>query len=109
VVQARAVVSTGMKLASSQDANKMVATEIASIAPGRVAPGDHLFIVVQGLVQVRADASSGAIQVGDPVGPAAAGLARRMSRSAIPDLALGRALESLDEGTGLIWVLILGR
>ena len=59
---------------------------------------------------MRANTSSGAIQVGDPVGPAATvGLARKLIHSATPDLVLGRALESPDKGTGLIWVLVLGR
>jgi hypothetical protein len=110
VVQARAVVNAGKKLVSPEDTSKRAPTEIATAAPGDVAPGDHLFVVVQGLVQVRADASGGAIQVGDPLGATTgAGLAQKLSQSTAPDQVLGRALEALDKGSGLIWVLILGR
>jgi hypothetical protein len=110
VVQTRAVVDVGKKLVSAQHTGEMEKTEIATAAPGRVAPGDYLFVVVQGLVQVRVDACSSAIQVGDAVGPSArVGLAQKLSQSTTPELVLGRALEELDEGTGLIWVLILGR
>ena len=86
-----------------------------------MAPGDYLFVVVQGLVQVRADASTSAIEVGDPVGPVAlpspsggeaggeGGLVQKLTSVTPATPLLGRALESLAKGTGLIWVLVLGR
>jgi len=110
VVQARASVTIREMTVSSGGSDQMDAVEMPEIAPGRVAPGDYLFVVVQGLVQVRADASSGAIEIGDPVGPAAtAGLAQKLSSGTTMASALGRALEPLAKGTGLIWVLVLGR
>jgi hypothetical protein len=84
--------------------------DIPNIASGRVAPGEHLFVVVQGLVQVRVNASSSAIQVGDAlVSSATAGVLQKLSPDMPTAPMLGRALESLTNGTGLIWVMILGR
>ncbi|MBM4465651.1 MAG: hypothetical protein FJ014_08895 [Chloroflexi bacterium] len=127
VVQARAAVTAtetpvSLKAASlGGDSDQTVTVEMPGLAPGNVAPGDYLFVVVQGLVQVRADASASAIEVGDPLGPVAlplpsgrgaggeGGLAQKLSTVTPTTPLLGRALESLDKGTGLIWVLVLGR
>ena len=108
VVQARATVDE-MPLYNA-DATQAQAIEMPGMASGEAAPDEYLFVVVQGLARVRADASAGAIQVGDPVGPVgAAGLASRLSQDAPFALAVGRALEPLDRGTGLIWVFVAGR
>ncbi|MFQ5592737.1 MAG: hypothetical protein ACE5HA_01175 [Anaerolineae bacterium] len=107
VVQARAAVEEVPAYAG--DATQAETIQMPGAAPGDVAPGEYLFVVVQGLVQVRADASSSAIQAGDPLGlVSAAGLAQKLDqRAAAPTL--GRALEPLAKGAGLIWVLVLGR
>ncbi len=110
VVQARAVVALGEMLTSISDTTKKETIEVPGLAAGNVSPGDYLFVVVQGLVQVRADASTSAIEVGNLVGSgSAAGLAQKLDPDAPGAPALGRALEPLDKGTGLIWVLVLGR
>jgi hypothetical protein len=76
-------------------------------AEGSVAPGDHLFIVVQGMVQVKVDAGNGAIQAGDDLvvlgtlsGHAGRASDNRESRR------IGRAMENLAQGVGLIWVMV---
>lgn len=110
VVQARAAVTTTEAPVLGGDSDQTVTIEMPGLAPGTVAPGNYLFVVVQGLIQVRADASSVAIQIGDPVGPVAeAGLVRKVNSGATAAGVLGRALEPLDRGIGLIWVLVLGR
>jgi hypothetical protein len=110
VVQTRAVVDTAQALVPSADGLEQEEIEIAGSAPGRIARGDYLFVVVQGLAQVRVDASTRAIQVGDPIGPTAgSGAARKVDMSVAPAPVLGHALEALPDGTGLVWVLILGR
>jgi len=110
VVQSRAVVTTSEALAPGNESNPKNTIEVPGLAPGRVAPGEYLFVVVQGLVQVRVDATLGAIQVGDPVGPSAApGLGQSLSSTMPAAPVLGRALEPLTKETGLIWVLVLGR
>ncbi|MBC8446134.1 MAG: hypothetical protein H8D78_00140, partial [Chloroflexi bacterium] len=120
VVQARASVTATETPILGGDSDQTVTVEMPGLAPGTVAPGDYLFVVVQGLVQVRADASSGAIEVGDPVGPVAlpspsgrgaggeGGTVYKLDQDTPAASVLGRALESLDKGTGLIWVLVLG-
>ncbi|MBM3134117.1 MAG: hypothetical protein FJZ89_02280 [Chloroflexi bacterium] len=110
VVQARAMVTATPTRALSGDSAAMDTVEMPGLAPGNVAPGDYLFVVVQGLVQVRADADLGAIAVGDALGPGAtAGRAQKLRQDTMESPLLGRALEPLAEGTGLIWVLVLGR
>ena len=110
VVQSRAVVTVGEMSVSTSDVNKKDTIEVPGLAPGNVAPGDYLFVVVQGLVQVRADADLGAIAVGDALGPgASAGRAQKLRQDTMATPLLGRALEPLARGTGLIWVLVLGR
>lgn len=111
VVQSRAAVDAVDRLAFDGDGDVAEAEpfEMPGRAPGAVAPDDYLFVVVQGLAQVRADAAAGAIAAGDPVGPATSGAAHKLDAAAPNASALGRALEPLDAGAKLIWVLILGR
>jgi hypothetical protein len=103
------VTATDVPALSSRPAQKDI-MDIPNIASGRVAPGEHLFVVVQGLVQVRVNASSSAIQVGDAlVSSATAGVVQKLSPDTSTAPMLGRALEPITSGTGLIWVMILGR
>jgi hypothetical protein len=84
--------------------------EMVKQVPGDIASGDYLFVVVQGLVRMRVDASSSAIQVGDALGPGKNASGAQKLSSAAPTAALvGHALEPLAEGSGLIWVLLLGQ
>jgi hypothetical protein len=109
VVQARAAVDRADLSALSAEDRQHIMPEMPRIAAGEVASGDYLFVVVQGMAQTRVGASSGSVAVGDAVGPgAAAGSAQRLS-AASSAAVLGRALEPVEEGTKLIWVLILGQ
>lgn len=109
VVQSRAVVEPAQMRVSSANINDRAEVEVASKAPGNVNSGDYLFVVVQGLVQVRVDASTTAIQVGDPIGPAAvSGSAQKMDLATSSAPIVGYALEPLPEGNGLVWILIMG-
>ncbi|MCK5313874.1 MAG: hypothetical protein KAJ53_02065 [Anaerolineales bacterium] len=88
-----------------------------SINPEPVAPGEYLSIVYRGLVRVRVDAASDPIRVGDLLSVSAtAGHAVRAQPLAIEGVGvdgiyatgtiLGKALEPLNKGQGLIWVLV---
>ena len=110
VVQARAEVDSADSSALRAEDRQDIMPEMPRIAVGEVASGDYLFVVVQGMAQTRVDASSGSVEVGDAVGPgAAAGSAQRLSGAAPSSAVLGRALEPVEEGTKLVWVLILGQ
>jgi len=110
VVQARAVVTIMDTPVLNSKSDQTDIMEIPNITPGRVAPGEHLFVVVQGLVQVRVDAASGAIVAGDALAPSAtAGVVQKVSLDSPTAPMLGRALEPIAKETGLIWVLVLGR
>jgi hypothetical protein len=110
VVQSRAVVDAGQRLLPSENGLERDVIEIAGTAPGRVTKGDYLFMVVQGLAQVRVDASDTAIEVGDAIGPAAgSGAGQTVDLNVAPAPVLGHALEALPDGTGLVWTLILGQ
>jgi hypothetical protein len=77
-----------------------------------VAPGDYLTVVYRGLAQVKVDASAGAIQVGTPLlaaGDSGYALATQpaLEAGSVPAGAIvGKALEPLEGGEGLIWVLV---
>jgi hypothetical protein len=73
------------------------------------APGDYLTVVYRGLIQVKADTSSEAIQVGDLLTSVSASgwSVKAPATEATPRGAIiGRAVEPLAEGQGLIWVLV---
>ncbi len=90
------------------------AFDSAAQAAGPAAPGDYLFIVVQGIAQVKADASSGAIAAGVRLAAAdRAGHARALRSRMLDGMlvvegapAIGAALGPLDAGTGLIPVMV---
>lgn len=81
---------------------------------GPVPAGEHLLLVVQGPVQVKTSALSGAIQPGDLLSSAdAAGYAGRAGEItvdgatiAMPGSVFGKALEPLDAGEGQIYVYV---
>jgi hypothetical protein len=88
--------------------------ESAERCPGAAAPGDYLFVVVQGMAQVKADASQGTIEAGQRLTAAAtAGMARALQSRQVEGMTVaedapvvGIALGPLDAGTGLIPVLV---
>lgn len=106
VVQSRATIATSDKEGRALQSAERVA--------GAAAPGEHLFVVVSGLAQVKADAGEGAIATGQRLVVAGRAGHARALRSRILDgmevaegaPLVGIALASLDSGTGLIPVLV---
>ncbi len=82
--------------------------------PGPVQPGEYLLLVTQGPSQVKADASVGAIQPGDllssanAIGRAAKAVTVNIEgvSTALPGTIFGKALESLEQGEGLIYLFV---
>lgn len=83
-------------------------------APGPIAPGDYLLVVVQGPAQVKASALAGAITPGDLLSadgePGIAGRAAEIevggAHMALPGTVVGKALEPLSGDEGLIYVFV---
>jgi hypothetical protein len=81
---------------------------------GAIAPGEYLLIVVTGVCEVKVDAADGPIHPGDVLSVSnTQGLARRAQPLTLegvsfypPGITFGTALEPLDEGTGLIHMLV---
>lgn len=81
---------------------------------GPVAPGDYLLVVVQGPVQVKVSALSGAIAPGDLLSSAGqAGYAAKAAELTVdgvtiapPGTVFGKALEALDAGDGRVYVFV---
>jgi len=81
---------------------------------GLAGAGDYLLVVVQGPAQVKASAVAGALAPGDLVASAGpAGLAAKAAmvelggtEIAVPGTVLGKALEPLKEGQGLIHIFV---
>ncbi len=81
---------------------------------GPIPPGGYLLLVVQGPAQVKASAVSGAIQPGDLLSSSslpghAAGSAqhgREATSVVLPGTILGKALEPLDDGDGMIYIYV---
>jgi len=81
---------------------------------GSVSPGEHMLVVVQGPAQVKASALVGSIQPGDLLSSAGrAGYAAKAAkvtfgevRIAMPGTVLGKVLEPLDKGEGLIYIFV---
>lgn len=89
-------------------------TDIEETPEKPVAPGDYLLVVVQGPVQVKVSALSGAIEPGDLLSSAGeAGHAAKAAELTVdgvtiapPGTVFGKALEALDEGDGLVYVFV---
>jgi len=98
----------------SRDTKDGQALESAGRAAGPAAPGDYLFLVVQGIAQVKADASAGAIAAGTRLTAAARpGYARALQTRTLDGMlvvegapAIGIALAPPDTGTGLVAVMV---
>ena len=86
----------------------------AESAAGAATPGDYLFIVVQGMAQVKADAGAGAIQPGERLtvgaepGRARALQAREVEGMLVAEGApvIGIALAAPESGSELIPVFV---
>jgi hypothetical protein len=64
-------------------------------------------VAISGIVKCKVDANQGAIRIGDLLTTSSTqGYAMR-SDQATPGTIIGKALESLDSGTGLIEILIM--
>jgi hypothetical protein len=85
-----------------------VVVEEAYATTEPAAPGDKLTIIYRGLAQVNVDAFAGSIAVGDMITSAgASGLGMKaQADTAIAGTIIGKAMEALPEGRGLIWVMI---
>lgn len=108
VVQARGVAVKREDVIRS-DEGALERVEIAvdvEEAAGSIAPGEYVFVVVQGLAQVKADASRGAIVPGDLLIAAPTSGRALKAEATSQGIAFGRAVEPLDEGTRLIWALV---
>jgi hypothetical protein len=82
--------------------------ETVGMAEGPVAPGDYLFIVVQGLTQVRVDPAAG-VKAGDRLMVGDGGRAATATADAaviVDTPMIGRAVDAVDASTGLVWVLV---
>lgn len=95
----------------AEEVEEMVAIHHTVEGPAR--PGDYVQIRVQGMAQVRVDATAAPIVAGMPLtaggdGTAqAVGVLREEDRAAGPrPLIIGQAMEALADGEGLIWVLV---
>lgn len=85
-----------------------------SAIDGSVKPGGLMVLKVQGIAQVRVDASAGTIQVGDLLTAGTQGRATKAQAVVaegdisgyLSGALVGKALEPLTEGQGLLWVLV---
>lgn len=83
-------------------------------APGPARPGDYVAVAIAGVAQVKADATAGPISAGQRLTSATApGHARTLQSKTLDGMlvaegapVVGLALESLNAGQGLIWVLV---
>lgn len=97
---------------------------------GSAAPGQYVLVMVQGIAQVKVDASAAPVRAGDMLTASATGYAINATVASQPDaaerpregvaesgdhspvgaspqvLTIGRALESLESGTGTIYVFV---
>lgn len=82
---------------------------VSAVAPAQLGEVEGATVALAGIVQCKADATYGAIQIGDllTVSPNA-GHAMRADLS-LPGTVVGKALESLGTGTGHIKVLVMLR
>ena len=102
VVQSRAEVNPTKARTTGGEFAKTETMEIAGLTQGVAAPGDYLLVVVQGLIQVRANAATG-IQAGDQLTADGGGQAIQATSEA---QIIGRAVDVVDPTTGLVWVLV---
>jgi hypothetical protein len=109
VVQSRATADV-KAMPSLDQADRATDVAVPAASPGPVGPGDGLFVVVQGLAQVRVSAGAEPIAVGDRLAPAGdTGTVQALAPGLSGEVPLGYALEPVDAGSGLVWALLVGR
>lgn len=109
VVQSRAAV-TFRDAPGAGDAIGARTVAVPTSASGATDPGGNLLVVLQGLARVRIDAATAPIGVGDLIVPGGLyGTARSADGDSAEGVAIGTALEELDQGPGLVWVLLEAR
>lgn len=105
--------------------------DVGHFAEGSAQPGQYVVLMVQGIARVKVDATAAPIRAGDTLVASAAGYAVNAALASQPDeaaqprkgagdsgdrgtpgapssqvLTIGRALESLETGTGTIYVFV---
>jgi hypothetical protein len=79
--------------------------ESVNMAPGAAEVGEYVFVVVQGMAQVRVDREQEQVQPGDLLVVGQNG--RIQTANAEPGLVeVGRVLDNVDPQTDLVWVLV---
>ena len=77
-------------------------------------PGEYLVIVTMGMARVKVDASAGSIHPGDLLTASASG-GQAMKAQPVkisgaefypPGTIIGKAMEPLEQGSGLVWVMV---
>jgi len=81
---------------------------VIGIATSDVVEGQVL-VAVSGIVECRVDAGFGAVKVGDLLTASPAPGHAMLAMESLPGTILGKALEPLDSGTGLVRVLVMLR
>jgi hypothetical protein len=93
------VQSRGLIEASEKEGERL---ESINMAPGTADVGEFVFVVVQGMAQVRVQSG---IQAGDLLVVGTNGRIQPQTGD-LPLFEIGRAMESADPETGLAWVLV---
>jgi hypothetical protein len=124
-------VAPGPAMEETSSAASPVSAEAGHFVEGSAQPGQYVVLMVQGITRVKVDASAAPIRAGDTLVASAAGYAVNAALAAQPDeaaqprkgagdsgdrgspgasssqvLTIGRALESLETGTGTIYVFV---
>jgi hypothetical protein len=81
--------------------------ESVNMAPGAAAPGDYVFVVVQGMAQVKVGGDS-AVAPGTLLAAGEGGAVTALAAEPAA-FTIGRALDEADPETGLVWVLVGGQ
>jgi hypothetical protein len=109
------VIDLDGKLAKSTQAYQPTVVGVYSTEPGFLGgadeegnPEDEIPLAIVGVVPVKASAENGAIQPGDMlVASTTPGHAMKAGADAPNGTVIGKALESLDDGSGVILMLVM--
>lgn len=110
------VVGADGKLARSTEAYQSTVVGVYSTQPGFVggqpvegeAPKGHIPLAVVGVVPVKASAENGSIRPGDLlVASSTPGHAMKAGSNPVVGTVIGKALEALESGTGMIQMLVM--
>ena len=109
--------------APARQEESLVDADAGHFVEGSAKPGQYVVVTIQGIARVKVDASAAPIRVGDTLTASRTGYAITASNYAItaskadahgqvprmvqaPPMIIGRALESLEKGTGTILVFV---